>query len=491
MSPTMEHAARAYSVDPESAPSPKRFRPSRILKRWFVGIRTVSRLAWPVVLVLAFWNSGREGYRTNSEALKQQFLSSPTGLLYSPWQLLRMYVSRDSDERLYYAYTQLVRGREFSPTFIADRRAVSVEQLRIRPGSEWRVPYRDFSVEYPPLAWAAILPPAFLANSLGGYRLAFGLWMAILTFSTVMLAWRLRRRLMPHAELQGTARASFLLLLALGPILVIRYDILPAFFTLLAVERAIARRPFQAGLALGAGAMCKIYPLFLAPVFVAAWLGSEREQSKKSLLRFGVGMAASVAAILVPFVLIAPSGLADLVGHSLRPLEIESVLGTPFLLYPGAHSFHASGCINLAAPGTETAARLSGWLFLGVLAGCLPAIYWMAKADLATGMIDGCLLVLLGLLCTSKVLSAQYLIWLVPFLFIRHERQPQWLVWGLGLAMALAQVWYPMLWGQIVNLRLPGVGLLMARNLLLAVLFAAYVVTTRRRALVATGESAG
>ena len=402
-----------------------------------------------------------------------------------------MYVSRDSDERLYYAYTQLVRGREFSPTFIADRRAVSVEQLRIRPGSEWRVPYRDFSVEYPPLAWAAILPPAFLASSLGGYRLAFGLWMALLTFGTVMLAWRLRRRLMPHAELQGTARASFLLLLALGPILVIRYDILPAFFTLLAVERAIARRPFQAGLALGAGAMCKIYPLFLAPVFVAAWLGSEREQSKKSLLRFGVGMAASVAAILVPFVLIAPSGLADLVGHSLRPLEIESVLGTPFLLYPGAHSFHASGCINLAAPGTEMAARLSGWLFLAVLAGCLPAIYRMAKADLATGMIDGCLLVLLGLLCTSKVLSAQYLIWLVPFLFIRHERQPQWLVWGLGLAMALAQVWYPMLWGQIVNLRLPGVGLLMARNLLLAVLFAAYVVTTRRRALVATGESAG
>jgi hypothetical protein len=428
-----------------------------------------------------FWNGGRESFRTNASALKEQFTQNPMALLVRPLQVLRMYVSRDSDERLYYAYTQLARGHAVAEAEVADRRAVTVDELRIRPGNEARFPHRDFSVEYPPLVWAAILPPAWLSDSLATYRLAFGLWMALATLGTVLLAWRLQRRLAPDAHFSDTAKMAFFLLFALGPILVVRFDIVPAFLTLLAVERAVSRKPLHAGLALGAGVACKIYPIFFAPVFLTVWLASGRTEGWKQWRGFVTGLTVSLAVLLLPFLIVAPVGfLTDIMGHALRPLEVEAVLGTPFLLFEGARTFHASGCINLAAPGTDQMVRLSGWLFLASFAATLPVIYRAAKLDLATGLLNGSMLVLLAFFCTTRVLSGQYLIWIVPFLLIRRSQRPIWLVLGVGSAMVLAQIWYPLLWGQIVQLRMPGLALLIARNLLLMVLFAGYWTKTVR-----------
>lgn len=398
-----------------------------------------------------------------------------------------MYVSRTSDERLYYAYADLARGRLVSESDVAERRAVTVDELRIRPGDGWRLPHRDFSVEYPPLFWAAILPPALVSDSLQSYRLNFGLWIAFATLATVVLAWRLRRHSEPDVHFSATAKTGFFLLLALGPILVLRFDIFPAFLTLLAAERAVARKPLHAGFALGAGAACKVYPIFLVPVFVAAWLGSDDVPPSRQVRTFGLGLVLSLAIVIGPFLLLAPAGfLSDMAGHAARPLEVESVLGTPFLLLKSAYTFHAFGSINLGANGTATAARLSGWLFLAALAGVVAATYRAAKSSFATAVLNGCVLTLLAFFCTSKVLSAQYLIWIVPFLCAQHERRPFWLAAGIWVAMALAQIWYPALWYQIVHLHSVGPVLLIVRNTILGILFGSYLIAVTRRSSPAT-----
>jgi hypothetical protein len=414
--------------------------------------------------------------------MEKQIAENPAGFLWPPWQLLRMYVSRSSDEKLYYGYTELLRGREVSQDAMAEKRAVSVEELRIRSGTAFRLPHRDFSVEYPPLLWAAIFPPALFANSLPVYRLTFGLWMALGALATALVAWKIRRRSDPNEAFSATAKVAFLMLLALGPLLVIRFDMVPAFLTLLAAERAVSRKPLQAGLALAAGVACKIYPLVLAPVFVAAWLGAGTPAKWKQIGRFFSGLALVSVIFLGPFLLLAPREfILDLSGHAHRPLEVESVLATPFLLVKGAYTFHAFGCCNLWAPGSDIAARISGPLSLVVLAGVLLITYRAAKRDFAAALTEGCALLLLGMLCTAKVLSSQYLIWILPFFWIRKGRRSWRLSLGVGVAMVLAQVWYPLLWSHITELRPAGVGLLLARNSLLIALFVGFLIQVVQR----------
>lgn len=430
-----------------------------------------------VLLLLSLWNAGRESYRTGSAALRQQLAQDPWALARKPWELLRIYVSRDSDEKLYYWYTELVRGRAGVEARIADRRATTIEGLRVRPGEGARLPHRDFSVEYPPLMWLAILPPALLADSLPAYRLSFGLWMSLVALAGVGWSWRLRRRLAPGERFAETARTALPLLLGLGPILAVRFDILPAVLTLLAAERAVAQKPVQAGLALGAGAACKIYPIILAPVLVAAWLGAgggERWRRVRGLL---VGLGASLAVLLGPFLWLAGSGLrADLSLHSLRPLQIESVLATPFFYQAASYSFHAFGGANLAAPGADVVAGLSPVLSAGALALTLVMIYLRARTGFNQAVIHGCVLALLACLCTAKVLSSQYLTWLIPFLCVRLDHEPRWLRPGIVLAMILGQIWYPLLWPAVVQLRPAAIALVVARNGLMTTLFVGMVV---------------
>jgi hypothetical protein len=421
--------------------------------------------------VLCLFNAGSDQYRSGSKGPFRKFLDDPAAMLWPPWQVLQSYVSRNSDEHLYYDYTQLARGLPVSSDEVAQKRTTSVESLRIADRPGWRMPYRDFSVEYPPLVWAAILPPSWVVHSLHGYRLAFGLWAGLLTLAAAVAAVRLRRQREPGLSARLAYRRVTWLLLAIGPLLAIRFDILPALLTILAVERTTARRWGWAGLALGLGAAAKIYPAVLLPQFALAALGSTPPGRRwRAVWRLVAGTGAAVAITCAPFLLTAGHGfLSDMNGHALRPLEVESVLATPLLFLRGVHTFFGFGCLNLAAPGAETAAWLSGPLAV-LLLGLAGAItYRLARFDLHRAVVEGTTLALLGLLCAAKVLSPQYLIWLVPLVLALPGRTGRWLSGTIGVAAILAQVWYPTLWSRLEALRLDAVVMVACRNLILVV----------------------
>lgn len=429
---------------------------------------TLARWLLPLAIVLACFNLGAEDYRADTPAMRE-LERAPTSVLWPPWRPLVLYMSRDSDDRLYFHYANLALGRPADLPFIASRRATGVAALRVdeRPGP--RLPHRDFSIEYPPGAWAAILPPAAVTSTLAGYRLVFGLWMCALAFAGVLCALS-ARALVDPSELRKVARASAWIAFALGPLFVVRYDALPALATAGAVLLAMRGRAGWAGLALGLGGAAKIYPLLCAPVMMAALWGAAERQAA---LRLAAGAALGAGLVLAPFWLAAGPGLlADLRLHASRPLHFESVLATPLLFWPSAQVVRSFGSPNLEAPGALVAARASGPLLGLALAGSAALAFHLGRAGRAHALAVGTAVAGLAVLVVAKVLSPQFLLWVFPLVLIVPGAPGRRLRLWFGLAALLGQVWYPFFYNSLAELEQPWVSLLVLRNALLVLALA-------------------
>ncbi|HEX4351476.1 MAG TPA: hypothetical protein VHZ95_01155, partial [Polyangiales bacterium] len=107
---------------------------------------------------------------------------------YGPIGVLRAYLRGESDERLYLEYSNLLLHGRADMAYIAERQndpRVNVA-LHGRP-----FPYRDVRLEYPPLAFLAILPPALLSVDYSIYRSGFIAYMLLVHFLNLWLGWRL------------------------------------------------------------------------------------------------------------------------------------------------------------------------------------------------------------------------------------------------------------------------------------------------------------
>jgi hypothetical protein len=175
----------------------------------------------------------------------------------------------------------------------------------------------------------------------------------------------------------------------------------------------------------------------------------------------------------VPFAIIAPSGLHAMFADQLgRPLQIES-LGAAVLM--AAEHF---GMRPLTTIDSHGAQALSGH-GAGLAAGISTALeiaavvaVWIAFARRRDANGETALLAagaaLTALVAFDKVLSPQYLIWLVPLVFlVRGERG---LLAGglLFLALGLTQTWFPVhYWSLALDHAPPWSWYLLARDLAL------------------------
>jgi hypothetical protein len=183
-----------------------------------------------------------------------------------------------------------------------------------------QLPYRDFALEYPPLALLPFVLPRLAAFGqridFSGYAWLFLIQSAILSTLIALVIVRLRPR---PKEL-----AIYALLVAVSaPLLPWRYDLFPALLTALALLCLLRERPGWAGIWLGFGVAAKLYPIVLLPIFAAYYLAGK---NWPALARLALGSAGAVAATLLPFVLIAPGPLLSFLRyHQLRGLQLESL----------------------------------------------------------------------------------------------------------------------------------------------------------------------
>ena len=174
------------------------------------------------------------------------------------------------------------------------------------------VPYRDFSLEYPPGALPPIVLPALVPGV--SYEDAFrGLETLLGGALLFCLAYLLRdvgsRELVLRVGLVAVTP------LLLGPVVFFRFDLWPALLTVASlVALDVSRSRLSAGL-VGAAMAAKLYAgAILTPLAM---------RTGRAGLAWSLGVG---AALTLPFVLIAPGGVAESLFRQLgRGVQIESV----------------------------------------------------------------------------------------------------------------------------------------------------------------------
>jgi uncharacterized membrane protein len=343
-----------------------------------------------------------------------------------------------------------------------------------------QLPYRDFRPEYPPGALAAFAVPALVSDDESGFRSAFEWLMAAFGVACVLLAAVVLAAVRASRERVVLALGlTALLPLLLGSVVLTRFDLYPAALVAAALAALVhGRHRLGLGL-LGAAVAVKLYPVVLVPVALGyVW---RRRGQREALVCLGV-LAAVVLAVFLPFLVLAPDGLVHSVGRQLsRPLQIES-LGAGF--YLAAHHLagldvrmeSSHGSQNLYATGTVVVAVLLSLVQLAVLAWI-----WLRRPGTAEELVRWSAAALVAFVVLGKVLSPQFLIWLVPVVPLVAGVRGLRASALLAAALVLTHAWFPTRYWDLAR-ELAGLpsALVLARDLVLVGLLVMLLRENRR-----------
>src|SRR4051812_32416321 len=150
--------------------------------------------------------------------------------------------------------------------------ALATALLKLRSGSEdtdlyfryatmaleGKVPYRDYRVEYPPLALPLFLAPRLVTRDVSGFRFAFAVEMLVFNAVTVwaVAAWVKRRLGRARVRSRLAWHTAFFLLLS--RLMVTRYDAAPMFLGFVAAIGWFSGRGVLGGLMASLGALTKV-----------------------------------------------------------------------------------------------------------------------------------------------------------------------------------------------------------------------------------------
>ena len=347
------------------------------------------------------------------------------------------------------------------------------------------VPYRDFAFEYPPGALPALVVPALVTDSLTAFRVVFAAEMAFAgAVGVLLLAAGLGRLRTGLADRRVALSVVALVPLLLGGVILTRFDLVPAAIVAGAMFLLVSGRLRAGAFVIGIGIAVKLYPAVFVPlVGIVAWRRGGRRELGSVL---GLVVAPVIVAYL-PFLVAAPDGVLDSIGRQLgRPLQIES-LGAGVLLAVH-HSVgtslgwaSSSGSQNLTGTGADTLAVLQG--IAQVAAVVLVWVsFWRGPAS-PERLVRHAAAAVVAFVALSKVLSPQFLVWLVllvPLVVAARGRAPLWL---LTAACAVTAVWFPARYWELVKEFDPLASwLVLVRGVLLLVLLAVLMSPAREPA---------
>jgi hypothetical protein len=345
-----------------------------------------------------------------------------------------------------------------------------------------RVPYADFRVEYPPLALPAFVVPALVSDSERGYRVAFEALMAACGAGAVLLVAWILSRLGASPLRAGLALALVALApLLLGPVVLSRFDLWPALLTVAALAALVAGRGRLGAVMLGAAIAAKLYPVVLLPL-LGVWLwrrGGRREAA------FGVGLAVALPLLAyLPFALVELEPVLTSIGRQLgRPLQLES-LGASLLLAAeqlgiyDATVTNSHGSQNLAGSLPDTI----GWLSIAlqfVAVGLVWALF-AARDRGREGLLIASAASVAAFVAFGKVLSPQFLIWLLPLVPAVAGASGLAASAVLLASLVTTQLWFPFRYWDVVALEPVG-WLVLVRDLLLVALYVILLIALSRR----------
>jgi hypothetical protein len=360
--------------------------------------------------------------------------------------------------------------RLYSAAVFGDARFYAAKVERVFQGE---LPYRDVAIEYPPGSVPFTILPGLVVGTGAGYRLAFACEMVLVDAVGLWAATRLARIVD-----QGRRRiplAYVLAMVAMGPLLVLRFDLVPAVCVLLAATLAAQARPGWAAAALGYGTAAKIFPGVLAPLLVLGLVPAMGW--RRSLLRTVPPFLAGFGITVVPALLLSVRGTADsILFHVQRGVQIESLWANAIALLdlfggPQARTVTSFGAYDLSSSVSDEAKLLSGVATVATLAAAAWLVWRRSRRLGGLGPADWAGAFAIGVFAfvlPTRVLSPQYLVWLcAPMVALVTVLAGRRALWTLVAAAVVSQVIFPFRYSQLRRLYPFDVGLLTLRNLLL------------------------
>jgi len=316
-------------------------------------------------------------------------------------------------------------------------------------------PLDDVTWQYPPAAALAILSPALLPFL--DYAQAF--------FALAFLADFVVFVLLQYAGTRSgkTPRGAWVWMIGvplLGPTVYARYDVMVTAVAVAALL-AGARHPRVMGALAGFGALLKVWPVLLL-------VGAVRR-------RTWAAAAVTAGGIAVLFAMAMPGSLSFLTFQRDRGTEVES-LGS--LVFHVARQYGWDGQVLLNYGSVEFVGPYVDVVSTAALGLTAVAFGWLllwrlcAKRFLPHTLADAAFVAVLMFTTTSRVISPQYMVWLVGLaavcLCFRGSRMT--LPVGLVLAACLVTVLeFPIWFSHVVTSDRLGIALLFLRNGLLVI----------------------
>ena len=344
------------------------------------------------------------------------------------------------------------------------------------------VPYRDFAVEYPPAALPVFLVPALGDGDAETYRRRFealmaGLGAALVACVAVSLAG-LGAGLARLASGVGFVAAAPLLL---GSVMLSRFDLWPAMLVAGALAALMSGRLRLGSGVLGLGVAAKLWPGVLVPLVVAyVW----RTRGRREAVVCGGVLAAVAVACFLPFLVLAPADVLDSVWRQARrPLQIETV-GSALLL-ACHHVFglevtmkSSSGSQNLEGALPDAVAVAQGLVQAGVV--IVLWVYFARGPATRERLVRYTAAAVVAFVALGKVLSPQFLIWLLPLVPLVRGRRGLIASALLAAALVLTQLWFPYrYWDLALRFDVAASWLVLARDLILIALLVVLVEPSR------------
>lgn len=338
---------------------------------------------------------------------------------------------------------------------------------------EGNIPYRDFSMEYPPFALFFFILPRLLTTDYWTFAVYFRIEVFIFILIGLFIVYSIARRLgkTPWKMLAVYTIA----IMAIGPIIAEQYDIFPAILTLLALYFFWLGRHKTSWALLTLGALTKIYPVFIAPVFLIYYF---RNRQYRRIWSGLITAAVTSLAVVLPLLVTGQGSILSLVTyHGQRGIQLESLYSSFLLIAEklGLISVRLEltfGSWNLVSPLADAVAKASTYimgLFLLIAYGFIYTQIRPGKSQFTRLGAYALLVTAVGLVF-GKVLSPQYLIWLVPFIPLIFGPSRYTILVIMAATGILTYLIFPVFYMALMSTQIDLIAILFLRNILLILL---------------------
>ncbi len=285
----------------------------------------------------------------------------------------------------------------------------------------WNMPYSDFDAEYPPLAMVIILIPRLFSFDSFTYQIAFGVMVYVFLLSGLVWTYRMAER---YTDKPGRAADYFIVFtMILLDFVLDRYDVFPMIMLIGSLYFFSKEKYTASWVMLALGTMTKLYPALAAPIYLIYFI--KRKQYNQAAKGVGICLAIGIAC-MVPFLIADPDTmLMFLTYHMDRGLQTEAPVSTVLMLLGNLGVIDVSyifnyGSDNIYGDIPDAIAKV----MMPLMVVCILAVYVLyavkskegrdAFADIHFAAFGAVMMFML----VNKVLSSQYLIWIIGFMAI-------------------------------------------------------------------------